>query len=149
MKGTLQVPGTLHFHMKSAGSSFDNAEVDISHTVHQFTFGNRPSPKRLKALARLHPGGLSSDWADKLKDTTFKSLQVEATHEHFMQLILTTVEPAREGKFASYDAYEYTVQSHSYVREDGSIPAAKFSYQTSPIQVRSLTDQSCLTRSYA
>ena len=62
-----KVPGSLHFHMRQSGLSFETEDIDVSHVVHAFTFGNRPSPKRLRTLARLHPGGLNKDWADKLQ----------------------------------------------------------------------------------
>ena len=81
-----KVPGTLHFHMRSEGHSFETEDIDVSHVVHSFTFGNRPSPKRMRTLARLHPGGLAKDWADKLADQSFLSQQAEYTHEHFIQV---------------------------------------------------------------
>ena len=81
-----KVPGTLHFHMRSQGHSFETEDIDVSHVVHSFTFGNRPSPKRMRTLARLHPGGLAKDWADKLADQSFLSQQAEYTHEHFIQV---------------------------------------------------------------
>jgi hypothetical protein len=139
-----KVPGTMHFHMKSSGFSFNSEEIDVSHMVHAFTFGTRPSPRRLFTLGRLHPGGLGKDWADKLKGQTFMSQLPQYTHEHFMQLIRTTLEPATGGPYASYDAYEYTVHSHSYISEisDITIPAAKFSFQPSPMQVCRLLTQS-------
>jgi hypothetical protein len=133
-----KVPGTMHFHMKQEGHSFAGSDIDVSHAVNEFTFGNRPSPRKLRTLARLHPGGLVSDWADKLIGLKFFSSQPEVTHEHFLQLVKTTLEPARGGPYASYDAYEYTVHSHNYVSELVDVPAAKFSFQTNALQACSL-----------
>lgn len=130
-----KVPGTMHFHMKQDGTSFDHSDIDVSHSVHQFMYGNRPSPKRLRTLARLHPGGLEADWADKLQGRVYRSVKPEETHEHYMQLVLTTVQPVRGGRLSAYDAYEYTVHSHSYVSDYAGTPAAKFTYQTSAMQV--------------
>lgn len=45
---------------------------------------------------------------------------------------MTTIDPKKRS-VGSYDAYEYTVHSHLYTTED--IPAARFSYELSPIQV--------------
>ncbi len=59
--------------------------MNLTHIIHSFYFGNRPSPYRLKALQRLHPGGLSQDWADKLAGQAFVSQSEAATHEHYMQ----------------------------------------------------------------
>ena len=68
----------------------------------------------------------------------FLSREPNATHEHYLQVVLTTVESARAPPF---DSYEYTAHSHSlplqdappHVRELG--PAAVFSYALSPMQV--------------
>lgn len=130
-----KVPGTLHFHMKQEGMSFAGTDIDVSHFVNEFTFGTRPSPRRRKTLARLHPMGLDRDWADKLTGTGFISGPPETTHEHYLQLVKTTLEPLGGNPAAAYDAYEYTVQSHSYVSEMSDIPAAKFTFQTSAMQV--------------
>lgn len=50
-------------------------------------------------------------------------------------MVLTTIEPLK-GAFRSYynfDAYEYTVHSHMY--DTDQPPAAKFSYDLSPVQI--------------
>ena len=44
----------------------------------------------------------------------------------------TTIEPSRRVKALAYDAYEYTAHSHTYMSD--STPAAKFTYDMSPIQ---------------
>ena len=43
-----KVPGTMHFLAKSPGHSFDHAEMNMSHIVHYFHAGNKPSPRRRK-----------------------------------------------------------------------------------------------------
>ncbi len=67
-----------------------------------------------------------------------------------LQVVLTTIEPRSHGT-GSYDAYEYVVHSHQYITDD--IPAARFSYELSPIQVRPVNrfrvdfcTQSCVCR---
>ena len=58
------------------------------------------------------------------------------THKRtVLQVVLTTIEPRSHGT-GTYDAYEYVVHSHQYITDD--IPAARFSYELSPIQVRSV-----------
>ena len=54
-------------------------------------------------------------------------------HLHGLQVVLTTIEPRSHGT-GTYDAYEYVVHSHQYITDE--IPAARFSYELSPIQVR-------------
>ena len=51
------------------------------------------------------------------------------------KVVTTTIEPTRRAKGAAYDAYEYTARSHTYLSD--ATPAAKFTYDLSPIQVRS------------
>lgn len=39
-----------------------------------------------QALARLHPLGLTDDWADKLARESFTSPNQRVTHEHYSQV---------------------------------------------------------------
>lgn len=67
-------------------------------------------------------------------NTTFKSAKCISSWKHVeYQVVLTTIEPGSRSSFTEYDAYEYTVHSHTYSSD--SIPAAKFSYHLSPIQI--------------
>eukprot|EP01026_Neomeris_dumetosa_P047076 TRINITY_DN4030_c1_g1_i1.p1 TRINITY_DN4030_c1_g1~~TRINITY_DN4030_c1_g1_i1.p1 ORF type:complete len:464 (-),score=42.33 TRINITY_DN4030_c1_g1_i1:4-1395(-) len=129
-----KVPGTLHFHFNSNSHSFDHALVNTTHQIHNFYYGMRPSPYRQKQLERLHPLGLNPDWADKLKDRVFLSMSESTTHEHYLQVVLTTVKPKTfEKGIGDYDAYEYTVHSHTYNTD--STPAARISFDFSPVQI--------------
>jgi hypothetical protein len=42
-----KVPGTLHFTARGEGHSFDHAWMNMTHAVHQFYFGSRPSSRKL------------------------------------------------------------------------------------------------------
>ena len=46
-----------------------------------------------QALARLHPAGLSDDWADKLSGQAFFSKAQKATFEHYMQVLANHPSP--------------------------------------------------------
>ena len=127
-----KVPGTLHFVARAPGHSVDFLNMNMSHFVHHFFFGNLPSPRRRRALGALHPLGLSDDWADKLRGRSFMSPSAGATYEHYMQVVLTSIEP-RGAASARFDAYEYTVQSHAYDAVDHA--AAKYTYRMSPVQI--------------
>ena len=50
-----------------------------------------------------------------------------------LQVVLTTIEPYGAQRGTGFDAYEYTVQSHTYNTDD--IPSTKISYTLSPIQI--------------
>jgi hypothetical protein len=54
--------------------------------VARISAGTKPSPRRRAALAKLHPGGLTDDWADKLVDQSFTSTNQKVTHEHYSQV---------------------------------------------------------------
>ena len=81
-----KVPGTLHFGARSEGHSFDHTWMNLTHVVHSFYFGSRPTPKKYYSLQKLHPAGLSPDWSDKLHDQQFVSEHTQSTHEHYLQV---------------------------------------------------------------
>lgn len=41
-----KVPGTLHFAARSEGHSFDHAWMNMTHVVHSFYYGSRPTVKK-------------------------------------------------------------------------------------------------------
>jgi len=47
--------------------------------------GNKPSPHWHRELQKLHPAGLTADWADKLADAQFFSHNAKAAFEHYLQ----------------------------------------------------------------
>ena len=49
-------------------------------------FGSKPSPRRRAELEKLHPAGLTDDWADKLAGKDFYSHNLKATFEHYLQV---------------------------------------------------------------
>ncbi|GBF88062.1 disulfide-isomerase [Raphidocelis subcapitata] len=128
-----KVPGTLHFTARAEGHSFDHAWMNMTHAVHQLYFGTRPSSRKLWELKRLHPGGLTPDWLDKMAGQLFFSDHAQHTHEHYLQVVTTSIEPGTGGRGSLYDAYEYTAHSHTYMTD--ATPAAKFTYDMSPIQM--------------
>lgn len=81
-----KVPGTLHFLAKSGGTSFDHNWMNMTHYIHHFYYGMRPSPYRYNFLKKMHPLGLQKDWADKLQNEEFISTNIQSTHEHYIQV---------------------------------------------------------------
>ncbi len=45
-----KVPGTLYFHSKLDGFDFDHNTMNLTHVVHGFAFGARPSVKKYQLL---------------------------------------------------------------------------------------------------
>ncbi len=132
-----KVPGALYVSAQSASHSFVPGAMNVSHHVHELSIGTRPTPRRLAELARLMPGGLPAAWADKLAGSSFPSPAENTTHEHYLQIVRTTVQPLRAKPGAGIDAYEYTVHSHAFETpsQGGSLPHAKFSFAPSPMLV--------------
>lgn len=128
-----RVPGTLHFAARSEAHTFDHSLMNMSHVVNGFYYGNRPSARKYLLLQRLHPAGLELEWADKLHGQAFLSEHIQSTHEHYLQVVLTTVEAKGGARFGAYDAYEYTQHSHTFLSDD--IPSVKFTFDLSPLQI--------------
>lgn len=132
-----KVPGTLHFTAHGEGHSFGHAWMNMTHAIHGLHFGTRPTPRKYQLLKKLHPAGLDAQWLDKLQGQLMMSSEPSHTHEHYLQVVMTTVEPAggnaRNVLGSLYDAYEYTAHSHTYASDTN--PTAKFTYDLSPIQI--------------
>jgi hypothetical protein len=127
-----KVPGALYVSAQSESHSFVAGAMNMSHAVGELYLGHRLAPRKQAELARLLPGGLPPAWADKLAGTVFASAAENTTHEHFLQIVRTVVQPLRP-RGARIDAYEYTVHSHSFEAE--GLPHAKFSFAPSPMLV--------------
>lgn len=41
-----KVPGTLHFTVRGEGHTFDPNNMNLTHHVHSYYFGTRPSPRK-------------------------------------------------------------------------------------------------------
>ena len=130
-----KVPGALYISAQSPSHSFVAGAMNASHLVHEFYLGARMPPRKLAELARLMPGGLPTQWADKLAGASFPSEFENTTHEHFLQIVRTLVHPLHSKASAAIDAYEYTVHSHSFEVEGEVLPHAKFSFAPSPMLV--------------
>jgi thiol-disulfide isomerase/thioredoxin len=129
-----KVPGALFVSAQSESHSFVAGAMNMSHAVNELYLGHRPPPRKIAELARLLPGGLPPSWSDKLAGGVFGSAAENTTHEHYLQIVRTVVQPlhARGGRI---DAYEYTVHSHAYESSEGHLPHAKFSFAPSPMLV--------------
>ena len=128
-----KVPGALFVSAQSESHSFVAGAMNMSHEVHALYLGHRPPPRKLAELARLYPGGLPPAWADKLAGGVFVSPAENTTHEHYLQVVRTVVQPLAARSGGNIDAYEYTVHSHAFGVE--GLPHAKFSFAPSPMLV--------------
>ncbi|KAK3273619.1 Protein disulfide-isomerase 5-4 [Cymbomonas tetramitiformis] len=127
-----KVPGNVHISAHSHQHSFDHVVMNMSHIVNHLSFGNQISVAKEKEMKRLDPEALLNAQSNRLKGKAFISESLNVTHEHYLQVVLTTVEP-RGNKYNRVDLYEYTHHSHHFQTE--GMPLAKFSFDPSPMQV--------------
>ncbi|KAJ3705253.1 hypothetical protein LUZ61_008958 [Rhynchospora tenuis] len=131
-----KVPGNLVISARSKSHSFDPSQINVSHYVSQFSFGQRLSPVMLYEIKRLAP--LAGDGHDRLAGKSYITHDGESntdvTIEHYLQLVKTEVvnrRSSRERKLL--EEYEYT--AHSSLVHSTHIPVAKFHFEPSPMQV--------------
>ena len=121
-----KVPGTLHIQQNSEFHNFDHDNVNTTHLVHKFKFG-----KELNAIQRAAVENRQRS-PPKLQNRLFVSEQTNTTHEHYLQVVKTNLQPLnKKGKAAFYD---YTAHAHKYESKT-SLPAARVAFDFSPIQV--------------
>lgn len=133
-----KVPGSLFVTAHSPSHSFEHGLMNMTHSVKAFFVGGSLSAQKIHELRRLMPGPVPANWMDKLAGARFVSDTVNTTHEHYLQVVRTTVVPLHvaRGYGAHVDSFEYTVHSHSYqVEASQQKPTAKFSFTVSPMQV--------------
>ena len=115
---TKRAPGTLSFHMRQDGAAPAGADLDVSHRIHHLPFG---TPAKVKGAGHSH--------GNDLADTTFASAQPDMIHEHTLQLEVATPGPTLAASGTADGAYEYAVETRTYVAGAGAVPAAKFTVQ--------------------
>jgi hypothetical protein len=67
----------------------------------------------------------------RLSDTVYYSTENDMTQEHYIKIVDTKY---NVGESYELDTFKYTVNSHDY-KDENNIPAAKFSYDMSPMTV--------------
>ena len=151
-----KVPGHLWITASSDAHSFHPEEMNMTHDVHHFYFGQQLSPQRRKYLEKFHSsatrsgggaeapraivdkrargasGSAAGDWHDKLAGETYVSEESNVTHEHYLQTVLTTIKPW--GAVSGFNVYEYTQHSHA-MKTASESPRAKFHFDPSPVQI--------------
>lgn len=130
-----KVPGNLIISARSGAHSFDTSEMNMSHVISHLSFGRKLSPKVMSDVQRLIPylGGSH----DRLNGRSFinhREVGANVTIEHYLQIVKTEVITRRYAREHSLlEEYEYT--AHSSLVQSIYIPAAKFHFELSPMQV--------------
>ena len=120
-----RVPGNFHISAHSKAHSFQPGKLNMSHSVRYMTFGRQLTP----AMRRLLPRDVAAAH-DSLEGSTHIATGMNTTLEHYLKVVHTSYALSRR----TIDTYQYTANSNHY-SDDTSLPAAVFSYDTSPMQV--------------
>eukprot|EP00271_Cylindrocystis_brebissonii_P010874 TRINITY_DN27304_c0_g1_i1.p1 TRINITY_DN27304_c0_g1~~TRINITY_DN27304_c0_g1_i1.p1 ORF type:complete len:515 (-),score=67.19 TRINITY_DN27304_c0_g1_i1:124-1668(-) len=133
-----KVPGNLMVSAHSGAHSFDASTMNLTHLVHQFSFGRPLSMRRMDQVVRLLPYVPES--AARMAQHFFLSEHDNVTHDHFLQVVLSEVVPLHglgsagsSPKHPGLQSYDYTV--HSHMLQAATVPVARFHYELSPMQV--------------
>eukprot|EP00316_Scyphosphaera_apsteinii_P008295 CAMPEP_0119342954 /NCGR_PEP_ID=MMETSP1333-20130426/105824_1 /TAXON_ID=418940 /ORGANISM="Scyphosphaera apsteinii, Strain RCC1455" /LENGTH=453 /DNA_ID=CAMNT_0007355283 /DNA_START=60 /DNA_END=1421 /DNA_ORIENTATION=+ len=121
-----RVPGNFHISAHSKSHSFQPGKLNMSHHVSMMTFGRALSP----TMFRLLPEDVANAH-NVLANTSHIATGQNTTLEHYLKVVHTTYELRSRRQL---DTYQYTANSNNY-QDGGSLPAAVFSYDMSPMQV--------------
>lgn len=120
-----RVPGNFHISAHSKAHSFQPGKLNMTHTVGYMTFGRQLSP----AMKRLLPSEVAAAH-DGLQGSMHLAAGQNTTLEHYLKVVHTSYALSRR----TIDTYQYTANSNHY-QDGGSLPAAVFAYDMSPMQV--------------
>ncbi|XP_074348054.1 protein disulfide-isomerase 5-3-like [Apium graveolens] len=128
-----KVPGNLVISAHSPAHSFDAFQMNMSHVISRFSFGKKITAEGFSDFKRVLPYlgrnheklNAKSYIADRGNSST-KNITIE----HHLQVVKTEV-LTRAHKII--EDYEYT--AHSSLVNSPVIPATKFHYELSPMQV--------------
>ncbi|KAK2984814.1 hypothetical protein RJ640_004639 [Escallonia rubra] len=127
-----KVPGNLVISARSGAHSFDASQMNMSHVISHLSFGKKISAKVMSDMKRVLPyiGG-SHDRLNGQAYTTHRGdSNANVTIEHYLQIVKTEV---MTRSYKIVEEYEYT--AHSSLVQSVAIPAAKFHFELSPMQV--------------
>ncbi|WOL15134.1 protein disulfide isomerase-like 5-4 [Canna indica] len=131
-----KVPGNLVISAHSGAHSFDPSQINVSHVISHFSFGKKLSQRMLSEAKRLSPyiGGNHDPLMGRSYVTNHDHSNANVTIEHYLQVVKTQIASIRysqENKLL--EEYEYT--AHASLVHSIYIPAAKFHFELSPMQV--------------
>lgn len=157
IEGTLaasRVPGKLIIAPHSSGHSFNAELINITHTIHHFSFGPKLPERMSWALregmggAYARPSGLMTGggyWRQRRghpidAGVVFPSEVHHITHEHYIKVVPSMYLPLSGHPV---DSYGYTVNSYKYEAATSvaagethwEAPMVKFSYDLMPMKV--------------
>ncbi|XP_078436810.1 protein disulfide isomerase-like 5-4 isoform X2 [Wolffia australiana] len=131
-----KVPGNLVITALSGAHSFDPSQINVSHFISHFSFGKKISRRTLLEMRRLAPhlGGSHDRLAGQSYITHREETNANVTIEHYLQVVKTEI-ISRQAPQEQEQMAEYEYTAHSSLVHSLHVPAAKFHFEPSPMQV--------------
>ncbi|GAB2277841.1 Protein disulfide-isomerase 5-4 [Dionaea muscipula] len=131
-----KVPGNLIITAHSGSHSFDASRINVSHFISHLTFGKKITPRVMSDVKRILPyiGASHERLNGQTYITQHETSEANVTIEHYLQIVKTEVVTGKPNhEHTLVEEYEYT--AHSSLIQSLDIPAAKFHFELSPMQV--------------
>lgn len=120
-----RVPGTVHFQAQhTSDRTLNLAFTNVSHTVHHFSFGERPY-RTVSGLPREYKKHVTP-----LDGKTFTTDTFHKAPVHYIKVVHT-----RFPDSGGVTSYQQTHQTSVRTLQRRTVPQAKFSYDLSPVEV--------------
>jgi protein disulfide-isomerase-like protein len=131
-----RVPGHFHIEARSKFHNLNPAGSNMSHIVHQLSFGPTLSRNALRRIEEVSDEYFNMDSTHPMDDKMYINQQLHTSYHHYIKVVSTHLEVGARytGKDAIL-AYQMVESSQlmSYNVED--VPEARFSYDLSPMSV--------------
>mmetsp|Transcript_33180 Transcript_33180/g.53885 ORF Transcript_33180/g.53885 Transcript_33180/m.53885 type:complete len:476 (+) Transcript_33180:120-1547(+) len=127
-----KVPGRIQLSLKSDTHTFNREAVNFTHQVHHLSFNDIPeTEEEMEAIMLDHE---IQDKVSRWLSQTFTSHTKHTMHEHYLKVVEYEYKNQGFGWANANRIYEHSISSHSYAT-DSHLPAVKFHYDLSPLQV--------------
>lgn len=131
-----RVPGHFHIEARSKHHNLNPAASNMSHVVHQLSFGPSLSRNALRRVEEVPDNFFSMVSTKPMDDKQYVNTALHSSYHHYIKVVSTHLEVGArfQGKDAIL-AYQMVESSQlmSYSEED--VPEARFSYDLSPMSV--------------
>lgn len=132
-----KVPATIRFKAKSMWHDFASHHIDMSHSVHDFTFGDLTHQLQTEfAHVNFHEYD-GTKMMTSLAPKTFKSTSTKQTHHHYLRVVPTHVNLLGMDRAVTEgdELFQYTATSNQY-HDTEHVPSVKFTFDFDPMTLQ-------------
>ncbi|EWM21113.1 Thioredoxin domain protein [Nannochloropsis gaditana] len=128
-----RVPGNFHIEARSKYHNLNPTLTNVSHVVHDLTFGP-PVTREYREKLALLPKGFQQT-RSPLADQVYVVSKVHHAFHHYLKVVSTHYEVSRTfgGQKSTVLQYQMVANSQVMHYQDDEVPEAKFSYDISPL----------------